>query len=79
MGSKKQTVIDKVFGGHNDPFTRIIVLTGSTTDPDTGTVTAPIGTFYVMDYKDNNVDKDIWINTGSTDRTSWTQLHDETP
>ena len=76
--SKKTTVIDKVFGGNADPFVNIIVLTGSTVDPDTGMISAPIGTFYVMDYKDNDVDKDIYINTGSADRTTWTQLHDET-
>ena len=75
---KKQTVIDKVFGGNQTPFNNIIVLTGSTTDPDTGVISAPIGTFYIMDYVGNAVDKDIYINTGSADRTTWTQIHNET-
>lgn len=73
--SKRQNVIDYMFAGQNDPLSKIIVLTGSDTGPN-GVITAPQGTFYLMDYNGNIVDKDVWINTDGAN--AWTQIHDET-
>ena len=72
---KRQNVIDYMFAGQQDPLSKIIVLTGSATEPD-GVITAPQGTFYLMDYNGNAVDKDVWINTDGS--TAWTQIHNET-
>lgn len=76
--SVKADIIKNVFGGEQDPFTRIIVQEDNATDPDSAALSAPKGTFLVMVYHENAVDQDIWINTGDTDRTTWTQLHNET-
>jgi len=76
--SVRADVIKNIFGGNDDPLVNIMVQEDSATDPDTGVVTAPKGTFLVMVYHGNAVDQDIWFNTGTTDRTTWTQIHDET-
>ena len=76
--SVKTDVINNVFGGNNDPFTNIILQEDSATDPDSAALTGVKGTFLVMVYDGNAVDQDIWLNTGTIDRTTWTQIHDET-
>ena len=63
------------FAGHKDPFTRIVQRIGTAVSPDT-VVTAPKGTFLVMDYNGNAVDKDVYINTDGV--TAWTLIHNET-
>jgi hypothetical protein len=72
--SLRRQVIDTLFGGNRDPLTRIIPGTkGSATSPN-GVTTAPIGTFYCMDYSGNAADDDIYINTDGA--TAWTLIYD---
>lgn len=76
--SVRADVIEDIFGGNNDPFKNIIVQEDDATDPDTAILEAPKGTFLVMVYQGNAVDQDIWLNTGTADRTTWTQIHNQT-
>ena len=72
---KRSDLIQYMFAGQSDPLAKIIVLTGSATGPN-GVITAPQGTFYIMDYTGNAVNHDVWINTDAS--TTWVQIHDET-
>jgi len=72
MGLRSHLVYT-LFGGNKDPLSRILKRSGTAVSPN-GVVTAPIGTFIVMDYYGNDADNDIYINTnGSTD---WSLVYD---
>ena len=63
------------FAGFKDPFTRIVTKVDSAVSPN-GVETASKGTFLLMDYNGNAVDKDVYINTDGT--SAWTLIHNET-
>ena len=69
--SMRKRLIDDVFGGCEDPLTRIVVQVGSATSPN-GVKTQPKGTFYYIDYDGNASDGDVYINTDGA--TAWTQI-----
>ena len=69
--SLRKRLIDDVFGGHEDPLTRIMLQENSATSPNT-VITAPKGTFLYIDYTGNNSDGDVYINTNGV--TAWTQI-----
>ncbi len=71
---KVQTIIDNVFAGYQNPLGRIMVQTGDATSPN-GAKTAPQGTFFLIDYKGDNSDKDVYINTDGS--TTWVQIHND--
>ncbi len=73
--SELQDLIRYMFAGFDDPLTRIVRQSTSATTPN-GNVSAPQGSFLIMDYSGNAVDHDVWINTDGS--TAWTQIHDET-
>ncbi len=73
--SLRKDLIEYVFEGHNDPFTRIQLQTGSGTSPN-GVVTAAKGVFLLVDYVGNATNKDVYINTDGS--SAWVQINDET-
>lgn len=73
--SLRGQLIETCFAGQSDPFTRIITKVDSAVSPD-GVESAPKGTFLIMDYNGNAVDKDVYINTDGS--TAWTLIHNET-
>ena len=73
MGLKGE-LITHVFAGEADPFTRILLQEDSATSPN-GVVTAPQGTFLLVDYVGDDSDKDVYINTDGS--TAWTQIHND--
>ena len=74
MGLRRR-LFDTCFAGCHDPFSRIVVRSATAVSPN-GVVTAPKGTFLIMDYYGNAVDKDVYINTDAS--TAWTLIHNET-
>lgn len=68
-------LIATCFAGQADPLAHIITKVGSAVSPN-GVETAPKGTFLIMDYNGNAVDKDVYINTDGT--SAWTLIHNET-
>jgi len=66
-------LVNTLFGGNKDPLSRILKRSGTAVSPDT-VVTAPIGTFIVMDYYGNAADNDIYINTDGS--TAWSLVYD---
>ncbi len=71
---KRQSVIDNVFAGQNDPLSKIMVQKQDATSPN-GAISAPQGTFFLIDYTGDASDKDIYINTDGS--TAWTQIHND--
>lgn len=70
----RNAVIDTVFGGQKDPLANIIKRTkGSSVSPN-AVITAPIGTFCVMDFNGDDTDDDVYINTDGA--TAWTLIYD---
>jgi len=74
MGLRRR-LIETCFAGQKDPFSAIVLRTGTAVSPN-GVVTAPKGTFLIMNYYGNAVDKDVYINTDGS--TAWTIIHNET-
>ena len=74
MGLQRR-LIETAFAGCADPLSRILLRSATAVSPD-GVVTAPKGTFLIMDYYGNAVDKDVYINTDGS--TAWTIIHNET-
>ena len=72
--SKRGQVIEHVFAGNTDPLAKIEVQVGSATSPN-GVKTSPQGTFFLIDYKDDDSDKDVYINTDGA--SAWTQIHND--
>lgn len=72
--SKRGQIIEHVFDGNADPLSKIMVQTGSATSPN-GVITAPQGTFFLVDYTGDDSDKDVYINTDSA--SAWTQIHND--
>ena len=70
--SLRDQVIEHVFAGYQDPFTRILKQTDSATSPN-GVITAPQGTFLFVEYVGDASDNDVYINTDAA--TAWTQIH----
>lgn len=73
--SELQDLIRYMFAGCADPLTRVMRQSSSGTSPN-GVVTAPQGTFLIIDYSGNAADHDVYINTDGS--TAWTQIHNET-
>ena len=73
--SIRGSIIHYMFAGNNDPLRNCVVRLDTAVSPN-GVVSALQGTFLIMDYNGNAVDKDVWINTDGS--TAWTQIHDET-
>jgi hypothetical protein len=71
--SLRRRLIELVFAGHSDPFQRIEIQVGSGTSPN-GVVTAPQGTFLIVDYNGNAADQDVYINSNGS--TTWIHIHD---
>ena len=69
------SLIATAFAGYADPLSRIVTRVATAVSPDT-VITAPKGTFLIMDYNGNAVDKDVYINTDGS--TAWTLIHNET-
>lgn len=72
--SKRGDIIRHVFAGQQDPLSKIMVQTGDDTSPN-GAISAPQGTFFLVDYPNDNADKDVYINTDGS--TAWTQIHND--
>lgn len=62
---------NQVFGGHKDPLRRIILQSADATSPNT-VVTAPKGTFLIVEYAGDNSNGDVYINTDGS--TAWVQI-----
>lgn len=73
--SLKGRLIDLMFEGYADPLSRIISQVGDGTSPD-GVVTAPKGTFLIIDYVGDATNGDVYINTDGS--TAWTLINNET-
>ena len=69
----RSTLVNTLFGGNKDPLSRILKQTDSATSPN-GVITAPIGTFFIIDYNGNAADNDIYINTDGS--TAWSLVYD---
>jgi len=75
MSNGKSYLIEKMFEGHQDPLSRVLVQKDDGTSPD-GVTSAPKGTFLVVCYVGDATDGDCYINTDGS--TAWTQINDET-
>jgi hypothetical protein len=73
--SYKGQLIATAFAGYDTPLKRILIRRDSAVSPD-GVVSAKKGTFLIMDYVGNAVNKDVYINTDGS--SAWTLIHNET-
>ena len=71
--SLRRQIIDTIFKGRENVLKDIITRAGTDVSPN-GVVTAPLGTFLIMDYNGNAVDDDVYINTNGT--TGWSLIYD---
>ena len=70
----RDAITETLFGGNKDPLASIIKGTkGSSTTPEAN-ITAPKGTFYIIDYQGDDTDYDIYINDDGG--TSWELIYD---
>jgi len=70
--SRASFILEKVFGGYQSPFTRILLQEGDGSSPD-GTKVAPKGTWLIIQYPLDPTDGDIYLNTDGS--TTWLQVY----
>jgi len=77
MGKRRQ-VIDTVFAGIDDPLSHVVYnVKGVATSPN-GVLSAPRGTFFVMNSSGTAAsDDDVYLNNSTTSPgTTWTLIYD---